>query len=65
MECKNAMALAVFDPSVAFNTMDHGILLDVLNYRFGVDGSALVWYISYFQGRSMTVHCNDSKGKPK
>ena len=44
MEYQKAMALAVPDLSATFNTMDHGILLDVLNHRFGINGSALEWY---------------------
>ena len=65
MECQKAMALVVLDLSAAFNTVNHGILLDILNHRFGVDDSALEWYNSFLQGRSMTVYCNDSKAKRK
>ena len=55
MEYQKAMALVVLDLSAAFDTVDHGSLLDILNHRFGVDGSALEWYNSYIQGRSITV----------
>ena len=41
MQYQKAIALVVLDLSVAFNTVDHGILLNILNHRFGVDGSAL------------------------
>ena len=59
------MALVVCDLSAAFDTVDHGILLDILNHRFGIDGSALEWYNLYLQGRARTMYCNDSKAKPK
>ena len=47
MEYQNVTALVVLDLSAAFNTVDHGIMLEVLNHRFGVDGSDLEWYNSY------------------
>ena len=65
MKYQKAMVLVVLDLSVAFDTVDHSILLEVLNHRFGIDGSALEWYNSYLQGRSMTVHCNDKMAKPR
>ena len=65
MEYQKAMALVVLDLIAAFDTVDNGILLNILNHRFGVDGSALDLYNSYLQGRSMVVYSNDSKSKPK
>ena len=46
-EYQRATALVVLDLSVAFDTVDHGILFEVLNHRFSIDGSALDWYNSY------------------
>ena len=65
MEYQRATALVVLDLSAAFDTVDHGILLEILNHRFGIDGSALDWYNSYLQGRTMTVYCNGQIAKPK
>ena len=59
MEYQRATALVVLNLSAAFITVDHDILLEVLNHRIGIDGSALDWYNSYLQGRTMTVYCND------
>ena len=47
MEYQRATALVVLNLSMAFDTMDHGIHLEVFNHRFGIDGSALDWYNSY------------------
>ena len=65
MEYQRATVLVVLDLSVPFDTIDHGILLDIPNHRFGIDGSALDWYNSYLWGRTMTVYCNDQIAKPK
>ena len=43
MEYQRATALAVLKLSAAFHTVDNGILLEVLNHRFSIDGSALDW----------------------
>ena len=65
MEYQNATALVVLNLSATFNTVDHGILLEVLNHGFSMDGSALDWYNSYLWGMTMTVYCNDQIAKPK
>ena len=65
MEYQRATALVVLNLSVAFNTVDHSILLEILNHRFGIDDGALDWYNSYLKGRIMTVYCNGQIAKPK
>ena len=40
--------------SAAFDTMDHKILLDILEYRFGITGLVLKWYQFYFTDRTQT-----------
>ena len=39
----------------AFDTVDHGVLLNRLSTSFGVRGSALQWFISYLLNRSQRV----------
>ena len=43
-ECTNLMAI---DLSAAFDTVDHVILLDVLQKRFRIEGVALSWFDNY------------------
>ena len=46
--------------SAAFTTVDHGILLDVLNKQFGVSGTALKWLDSYLHPGDCKANVNGS-----
>lgn len=48
-------ALVLLDMSAAFDTIDHGIMLDVLQRRFAVRDAALEWFASYFVDRTQVV----------
>lgn len=51
-------ALGVFlDLSKAFDTVSHDILISKLN-RYGVEGTALVWFRNYFINREQFVYLN-------
>ena len=47
--------VVLLDYSAAFDTVDHGVMLDVLKYRLGLTGSALQWDSNYLSGRSFAV----------
>ena len=49
-------ALMLLDMSAAFDTVDHEKLIEVLEVRFGVKGSALGWFKSYLSSRSYRVN---------
>ena len=40
-------ALVLLDMSAAFDTIDRGSMLDVLQHRFDVHDAALDWFASY------------------
>ena len=51
MEKQEVTAMTVLDLSVAFDTVDHDLLLAVLDRRFGVKGTTLKWYEQYLKLR--------------
>ena len=52
-------ALVLLDMSAAFDTIDHRIMLDVLQQRFDVQDAALDWFASYFADRTQVVVIGD------
>ena len=52
---QKCVLLLLLDLSAAFDTVDHSILLNRLEKRFGITGSALKWVLSYFENRRQQV----------
>uniref|UniRef100_A0A8C7WVE9 Reverse transcriptase domain-containing protein n=1 Tax=Oryzias sinensis TaxID=183150 RepID=A0A8C7WVE9_9TELE len=51
--------LVLLDLKSAFDTVNHEIMLERLHNDYGLSGSVLSWFVSYFSGRSHKV-CVDS-----
>ena len=49
------MSLVAIDLPAAFDTVDHAILLNILNNKFGITDKALKWFNSYLHPRSFKV----------
>lgn len=56
--------LILLDYSAAFDTINHHTFLDRLAKRYGITGSALNWFTSYFKDRSQSVVINNSVSNP-
>ena len=48
----------MLDLSAAFDVIDHNILLNRLDYAFGISGDALSWIKSYLVDRTQRVAIN-------
>ena len=55
LERQQVMAVCTMDLSAAFDTVDHDLLLTVLENRFGVNYQAKEWVDSYLRPRGMKV----------
>jgi hypothetical protein len=61
----NAAFLVMLDLSAAFDTVNHSILLDLMNSRYQITGTALRWFTSYLQGRTFRVRVNNQLSEPQ
>jgi hypothetical protein len=65
MEHQEVTALIALDLSAAFDTVDHDILIEVLNKQYGVCGTALEWVDSYLRPRSCCVRVGETVSTPR
>ncbi|KAK3699222.1 hypothetical protein QZH41_002092 [Actinostola sp. cb2023] len=63
MDRQEITLLVLLDLSAAFDTIDHEIMLEVLQSDFGVIGDALKWMKSFLSGRKQHVVINDQSSK--
>ena len=55
MDAGHVGALVLLDLSAAFDTVDHVIMLEVLEKRIGLEGKAYDWFCSYFSDRKHNI----------
>ena len=65
MERQEITALVTLDLSVAFDTVDHSVLLNVLHNQFGITGNALNWYNTYLRPRQCYVEITGSRSQSR
>ena len=59
MDNKEVTLLVLLDLSAVFNTIEHSILLNILQQDFGVAGTALYWFDSFLSGRKQGILVGD------
>ena len=57
---KFGVVVMIIDLSAAFDTVDHGLLLNMLQFKYHISGSALKWLKSFLSGRTQRVRVGDS-----
>ena len=65
MENQKITALVVMDLVATFNTVQHDGLLEVLNCKFGLQGTALQWTENYLRPRFFKVSINNEYSETK
>jgi len=56
IDYNKAVILVLLDLSVAFDTIDHNLLLSSMMSRLDIDGTIPIWLKSYLSGRSQSQH---------
>ena len=64
LDNQEVICLVLSDLSVAFDMVDHQILIDGLTSMFGISGCALTLIRSYLTGRSQRVKIGESRSDP-
>ena len=65
MERQEITALVALDLSVAFDTVDHSVLLNVLHNQFGITGNALNWHDTYLRHHQCYVEITESRSQSR
>ena len=60
----NEVILVLLDLSSAFDTIDHAVLIDRLETRFGLDGTVLKWFASYLSNRTQSIVIDGTTSTP-
>ena len=63
MNSQEVTLLVTLDLSAAFDTVNHGNLIDRLNKDVGIQGKALDWFKSYLTNRSQQAFLNGTISK--
>ena len=64
LDMGNITILVLLDLSAAFDTIDHGILLRLLEQHFYISGKPLAWMKSYLTDRHQSVYINNVLSDP-
>ena len=65
MENQLVTAIVILDLSTAFDTVDHDLLLDVIEKQFGITDADKKWYHKYHKSRKFRVLIERDKLQPR
>ena len=65
MEKQLVMVVVILDLSAAFDTVDHDLLLEVLEKQYEIVGAARKWYTSYLKPRTFRVSIRGTSSQPR
>ena len=65
MENKKLTSIICLDLSAAFDTVNHSILLEVMENYFGITDIALDWISCYLRNRKFSVHIDSFSSNTK
>ena len=65
MEKQLVTVVVILDLSAAFDTVDHDLLLEVLEKQYGIVGTARQWYASFLKPRTFKVSIRGTTSQPR
>ena len=65
MEKQLVTVVVILDLSAAFTTVDHDLLLEVLEKQYGIVGTVRQWYTSYLKPRTFKVSIRETTSQPR
>ena len=65
MEKQLVTVVVILHLSSAFDTVDHDLLLEVLEKQYGIVGTARQWYTRYLKPRTFKVSIRGTTSQPR
>jgi hypothetical protein len=59
----DSILLVLLDLSAAFDTIEHSLLLQLMEHVLGISGTVLAWFCSYLKNRTQSVVINNAVSK--
>ena len=65
LDSSTSVMVSFLDFSAAFDTINHELLLQKLEFKYGIKGTALMWFESFLKSRMFQVKIKDSVSNRK
>ena len=57
LECQELNAMLLQNLSAAFDMVDHQLLISLLENKYGIHNTALLWYQKYLRDHQFSSYC--------